>query len=138
MPFSLLSVLVAAIAAFVIGFLLHGPVGGKLWMKLADIHPTGKEKLTDMIPQMLWNLLANFVTAFVMAGIIWAVSTSPAMGQMTASRGAIFGIWLAIGFLATSSSMDVIWMGKNYKLWLYEVGCSVVAMAAMGAILAAW
>lgn len=138
MPFSLLSVLVAAIAAFVIGFLLHGPVGGKLWMKLANIHPTGNEKFSDMIPQMLWNLLANFVTAFVMAGIIWAVSSSPVIGQLSPSRGAIFGIWLAVGFLATSSSMEVIWMGKNYKLWLYEVGCSVVAMAAMGAILAAW
>ncbi len=63
LPINLMAVLVAAVAAFILGFLFHGPVTGKLWMKLANIHPTGKEKFADMIPKMLWNLLANFVTA---------------------------------------------------------------------------
>jgi hypothetical protein len=134
--FSLVSVLVAAVAAFILGFLFHGPVTGKLWMKLANIHPTGNEKLSDMIPQMLWNFLANIVTAFVLGGIIWAVSSSPIIGALTWYRGAILGVWVAVGFIATSSAMEVIWMGRNYKLWLFEVGCSIVVMAVMGAILA--
>jgi small-conductance mechanosensitive channel len=135
--FSLVSVLVAAVVAFILGFLFHGPLTGKLWMKLADIHPTGNEKLSEMIPQMLWNLLANFVSAFVLAGIIWMASTSVA-GPLTSGRGAILGVWVAVGFIATSTSMEVIWMKRSYKLWLFEAACSTVVMAVMGAILAGW
>jgi hypothetical protein len=138
LPINLVSVLVAAVVAFVLGFLFHGPVSGKLWMKLANIHPTGKEKFSDMIPHMGWNFLVNIVTAFVMAGIFWLVFSSPVMGGATWFRGAIIGAWLWLGFLVTSSSIEVIWMGRSYKLWLFEAGCSLVVMATMGAILGGW
>ncbi len=138
LPFNLLSVFVAAIASFIIGFLFHGPLFGKVWMKLANVHPTGKEKFSDMIPQMVWNLIVNFITAFVMAGIFWIVFSSPLMGPATWFRGAIIGVWLWFGFLVTSSSIEVIWMGRNYKLWLFEALSSFVAMTAMGAIIAGW
>lgn len=136
MPFSLLSVFIAAVAAFVLGFLFHGPLCGQLWMKLANIHPTGKEKFSDMIPQMAANFLVNFITAFVMAGLFWLVFSSTNMGAATWYRGAIMGVWLWLGFLVTSSSIAVIWMGQSWKLWLFEAVCSCVVMATMGAILA--
>lgn len=137
-PINLLSVLVAALVAFIIGFLFHGPLFGKLWMRLANIHPTGNEKLSDMIPKMAWNFLSNFVTAFVMAGILWMASTSPIIGALTWYRGAVVGVWLWLGFLVTSSSIEVIWMGRSAKLWLFEAVSSLVVMIAMGAILAGW
>ena len=105
-------------------------------MKLANIQPTGNEKFKDMIPQMLWNFLSNLVTAFVMAMIFSLVFTSSLMGPETYLRGAIMGIWLWLGFLVTSSSIEVIWMGRSYKLWLFEAGCSFVVMAVMGMIIA--
>lgn len=131
-----IAVLVAAVVAFVLGFLFHGPVLGKLWMKLADIHPTGNEKFSDMIPQMFWNIVVNLVTAFVLAGIL-AFSAS-VIGPMTWERGAILGAWLWLGFNATSTVIDVIWMGKSFKLWLFEAACSLVVLAVMGAIIAGW
>jgi Protein of unknown function (DUF1761) len=133
-----IAVFVSALVAFILGFLFHGPISGKLWMKLANIHPTGKEKLSDMIPQMAWNLLSNIITAVVMALIFCLVFSSSLMGPATWLRGAIMGVWLWLGFLVTSSSIDVIWMGKSYKLWIFEAGCSLVVMAVMGAILASW
>ena len=135
---NLVSVLVAAVASFILGFLFHGPLTSKLWMRLANIHPTGNEKLKDMVPQMLWNLLVNLVTAFVMAGTFSLVFTSPIMGPATWFRGALLGAWLWLGFLVTSSAIEVIWMGRNYRLWLFEAGCSLVTMAVMGAIIAVW
>lgn len=132
------SVFVAALVAFVLGFLFHGPISGKLWMKLANIHPTGKEKLSDMIPQMVWNLIVNVVTAFVMAIIFVYVFTSPLLGAATWSSGAVIGALLWLGFLVTSSSIEVIWMGRNYKLWLFEAVCSLIVTATMGAIIAGW
>ena len=138
LPINLLAVFVAALVSFVLGFLFHGPISGKLWMKLANIHPTGNEKLSDMIPQMLWNFLVNLVTAFVMAGTFWLVFSSSHMGPATWFRGAILGAWLWLGFLVTSSSIGVIWLKQSFKLWLFEAVCSLITMAAMGAILASW
>ena len=59
-----LAVFVAAIVAFILGFLFHGPIFGKLWMRLANIVPTGKEKMSDMYGQMFWNFVVNLITAF--------------------------------------------------------------------------
>lgn len=133
---NLFAVGIATVAAFVLGFLFHGPVAGKLWMKLANIHPTGNEKFKDMIPQMLWNLLVQFVTAFVLAVIYLFVSSSPFLGEKGIMGGIILGILLWLGFLVTSSSIEVIWMGRNYKLWLFEVVSSFIVMVTMGAIIA--
>ena len=90
---NLISVFVAAIVAFILGFLFHGPVSGKLWMKLANIHPTGKEKMSDMYGKMFWNFVVNLITAFVMAVIFALVFSSSLMGPATWFRGAIICIW---------------------------------------------
>jgi hypothetical protein len=138
LPINLLAVIVAAIVAFVLGFLAHGPIAGKLWMKLADVHPTGNEKFKDMIPNMLWNFLVQFVTALVLAILLLFTSSSPYLPGITTLNGIILGILIWIGFLVTSSAVDVIWMGKNYKLWLFEAASSLIVMGAMGAIIGSW
>jgi hypothetical protein len=138
LPINLVAVGVAAIVAFVLGFLFHGPVSGKLWMRLANIHPTGNEKFADMIPQMLWNFVVNFVTAYVLAVMYLFASTSQYLGIVGAVGGIIVAVWLWLGFLVTSTSISVIWMGSSFKLWLFECVCSFIVMAAMGAIIGAW
>ena len=138
LPINLLAVVVAAVVAFVLGFLFHGPVLGKVWMKLSDIHPTGNEKFSDMVPQMLWNMLSNLVTAYVLAVIYLLASTSPYLGGMGMAGGMICAAWIWIGFLVTSSSIEVIWMKRKVSLWLFESACSLVVMLAMGAIIGGW
>jgi hypothetical protein len=137
---NLWAVLVAAAANFIIGFLLHGPIGGKLWMKLANVTPTGNEKMADMMPQMFWNFVANFVFAFVLAEMLaWNGMTELAWNGMTgASRGMFFGFLVWLGYVVTTSSMNVIWMKQSFKLWMYENFSSLVCILAMGAIIAAW
>jgi hypothetical protein len=138
LPINFIAVSIAAVIAFVLGFLFHGPVTGKLWMKLADIHPTGNENFKDMIPQKLWNLLVQFITAFVLAVIILFASSSTYLDGSEVWKGVILAALLWFGFLVTSSSIEVIWMGRNYKLWLFEASCSLVVMVTMGAIIAGW
>jgi hypothetical protein len=91
-----------------------------------------------MYGKMFWNFIVNLVTALVMAMIFVLVFSSPLMGPASWCRGAIMGGWLWLGFLATSSSIEVIWMGKSWRLWLFEAVCSLIVMATMGAILAVW
>ncbi len=137
LPINLVSVFVAAVASFVIGFMFHGPLLGKWWMKLANIHPTGKEKLSDMIPQMVKNLLANLVCAYILAMFIYVTASYyNNVGNIIGGMG--IALWAWLGFLVTSTSMDVIWMGKSKNLWLFEIVASLVSFLAMGAILAAW
>jgi hypothetical protein len=129
------AVLISAAASFVLGFLFHGPLLGKLWMKLANIHPTGNEKFKDMVPQMLWNLVVNLITAYVLAVVYLFFSTSTLFLATGAMGGIICALWVWAGFLVTSSSIEVIWMGRSAKLWLFEAGCSLVVMIVMGAII---
>lgn len=117
LPVNLVSVLVAALANFIIGFMFHGPLFGKLWMKLANIHPTGKEKFSDMVPQMVKNLLVNILCAYVLAMFIYTTASYyDNVGNILGGTGIAFLAWL--GFLVTSTSVDVIWIGKSTKLWL--------------------
>lgn len=134
---NIVAILVAAAAAFIIGFLFHGPLFGKTWMRLANITPTGNEKLADMWGQMLANYAANAVMAAVMSGAFILIFNSSLMGAATWWRGAILGAWFWLGFVATTSSVEVIWMGRSKKLWLFDSASILVCMMAMGAILAA-
>ena len=138
LPIHIGAVLVAALVAFILGFLFHGPLLGKIWMKLANIHPTGNEKFKDMIPQMLWNLLVQFVTAYALAIIYALAISSPFTNGIGIGTGVMSGILVWAGFLVTSSSIEVIWMGRKFNLWLFEAGCSLVVMVVMGIILGMW
>ena len=138
LPINLLAVIVAAVVAFILGFLFHGPISGKLWMKLADIHPTGNEKLADMVPQMLWNMLSNLVTAYALAAVYFFAASSPFLYGAGVATGIAIALWLWLGFLVTSTSINVIWMKASAKLWIFEAACSLVVMIAMGAIIGGW
>ncbi len=132
------AIIVAAAAMFVIGFLMHGPLFGKLWMKLANVHPTGKEKFSDMVPQMVYNFVANLVMAFVLAALLKTIFSTSLMGTFTWSKGLLFSAWLWLGFIVTSSSMEVIWMKRNVKLWLFECFSMLLGIGVMGIVLSAW
>jgi len=135
-PVHFTAVLVAAVVAFIIGFLAHGPIGGKLWIKLANVHPTGNEKFSDMIPQMVANLLVNIVCAYVLAMMYALASTSSYTTVMGVRGGIMCAIWVWLGFNLTATVIDTIWMGKSKKLWLFEAVSSLVVFIAMGAIIA--
>ncbi len=129
------AVIVAAIVAFIVGFLMHGPIGGKLWMKLANIVPTGKEKFSDMVPQMLWNLFANIIIATVVYVVLGLAFSIVPGTILSVTISVIFTLWI---FTVAGSSMDVIWMGKSKKLWMFECFSSLLVIASMGAVIAAW
>ncbi len=133
----ILSIILAAVAMFVLGFMWHGPLFGKTWMRLANIVPTGNEKLSDMQKQMLLNFLADIVLAGVLYGAIKvAVTSSLATNGVMWVSGVIVAVFLWLGFVVAGSSPEVIWMGRSKKLWLFELSSSLAMLVAAGAILA--
>lgn len=137
-PLNYWAIVVAGLANFFIGFMFHGPLFGKLWMRLANIKPTGKEKFTDMIPQMLKNLAVNILFAYVLAVVYLFATTSPLMGGSGALNGMMCAFWVWLGFVFTTTSIEVIWMGRSPKLWYFELASSLTCCLAMGAIIGAW
>ena len=135
---NIVPVIVSAVVAFILGFMFHGPLTGKLWMKLADIHPTGKEKFSDMVPQMISNLITNFVTAYVLSVMYLFMSSSLYGNGAGARTGIICALWVWIGFLVTTTSIEVIWFKRKISLWIFESACSLIVMMAMGAITGSW
>ena len=134
-----LAILIAAVVAFVLGFLFHGPLFGKLWMKLANVKMTGKEKMSDMYGKMFWNFVVQLLTATALSVIYLYASSSPLLaGSSNAAKGLICAFWAWLGFIVASSSIEVIWMGKSFKLWLFECGSSFIVMMAMGLIISSW
>lgn len=123
----------AAAVYFIIGFLAHGPVLGKLWMKLANIKPTGKEKMSDMYGQMFWNLVSNLVLATVMAKLMLLIDLSGfAINEWCTAWGAAMMIWV-IGL--TMTAMEPIWMGRKLSLWIFESLVTLVSLLAMATVL---
>ena len=139
LPVNFYAVLVAALANFIIGFLFHGPLFGKTWMRLANVVPTGNEKFSDMYGQMFKNYVSNVLFAYVLAVVYLYASTSALMtGTSAVCNGLAVAFWVWLGFIVTSSSMEVIWMKRSTKLWIFEMVASLVSILAMGAIIAAW
>lgn len=136
---NLVAILVASVVAFIIGFLFHGPLFGKLWMKLAHITPTGNEKMSDMYGQMGMNLLINIITACVMSVFVNIANSSAFMIDYSAvGIGATVAFLGWLGFVFTGSSMDPIWMKTSWKLWAFECVSSLTMLLAMGMIISSW
>ena len=99
LPINYLAVFVAALAAFIIGFLLHGPVAGKFWMRLANVQMTGNEKMSDMYGKMIWNFVVNLATAYALAVVYLFASTSTYTGGPSIGTGLMCGFLVWLGFL---------------------------------------
>ncbi len=135
---NIFSIFVSAIGCFIIGFLFHGPLFGKTWMRLAKVTMPENPNFKDMLKPMFWNFLTNIVCASVLSMMIWIASYSSIMGPMTWYKGAIIGAWLWLGFTAMWTAIDVIWMKKYWKLWLFDSISFLACIVVMGAILGAW
>lgn len=129
-----LAVLVAGIAATVIGFLWYGPLFGRYWSKLMGFTP---EKITEakkkgMAPAYIENFIAALVMAYVLS---LSVAARPFLG-IPGSLVLAFLIWL--GFIATVMLGSVLWDGKPMKLYWLNSLYYLVSLCIMAVILVVW
>ena len=128
-----LAVLVAAIASMALGFLWYGPLFGSQWKKLMNF--TDKSmKAVKLTPAQA--MAGGFTTTLIMSYILahFVDYTQSA----TFVDGAIAGIWLWLGFIATVQLGSVLWEGKPVKLYVINTLHYLAALVVMGGILAVW
>jgi hypothetical protein len=128
------AVVVAAIAAFVIGFLWHGPVFGKQWMKLSNITEAdvAAAKNKSMMPQMVAAFVQQLVMAYVLAHFVIVWSVADLLGAAT------LAFWIWLGFIATVLLNGVLWEKRTVPLYLFNIVYHLVSLFAMTAILGLW
>ena len=124
-----LSVVVAAVAAFVIGWIWYGPLFGKLW---------AKEKGMDMAGagmgygSLVGEYIAQLVTAYVLAHFIVL------LGVMELSAALQLAFWTWLGFYATMLVGPVLWEKGSWTVFAIAAGRALVSLGVMAAILALW
>ncbi len=120
---NLLAVVVAAAASMVFGALWHGPLFGRLWMKLAKV-----TELKGAARGYGLNALTTLVMSYILAHFMaYAQATTVLAGIQTA-------FWLWLGFIATVTLGPVLWEGKPLKLYLFNNAYNLLGLAVMGAI----
>lgn len=122
-----LAVLVATIAAFVIGGIWYSPMlFGKQWMKAVGIKENdAKDKATQA-------MIKSFIVTFIMA------TTLAMFTPAGASEGLMVGAVLGLGIAGMSSLNNMVYEMKPSNLMLINLGYIFAMYLAMGAILGAW
>ena len=137
MEINLLSVAVASIAGIVIGAVWFGPkTFFPLWWKFLGKNPAEQPGTDNMAVIFGSTTVAAIIQAVVMAIVIGLAEQ--ATGGMNTVTGLAIGALMGVGFAATSSVSHHLFGGFPIKAWVLEAGQDIVALAAMGAIIASF
>ncbi|MFV0269101.1 MAG: DUF1761 domain-containing protein [Draconibacterium sp.] len=126
------AVLVAALSAFIVGWLWYGPLFGKQWMKLngftEEMLREGGGMSMPLI--MIINYIATALAAFAIAMFIGS--------EADMHFGIFAGFMIALFWIGTSRLNDVLYERKPFKLYLINLGYNLVIYTIIGAVLGAW
>lgn len=128
------AILVSGLASMVIGFLWHGPLFGKAWVRY-----TGwtEEKIKALKPSSMTRVyLLAFATALVAAlALAWLARATGASGV---KDGLVLGALVGIGFAATAFATNHLFERKPVGLWLIAAGYQVAYLMTAGVIVTIW
>jgi hypothetical protein len=127
-----LAVIVAAIAAMVIGYAWYSmSVFGRSW--IAEIGKTEDQIKEGYKPiSMLWTYLLAALTAYVLAHFLNLV------GADTITEALTTAWWAWLGFVATTMATNAIYEGRSSKLFWINSIYQLVVFLVMSVILFAW
>jgi len=132
-----LSVVVAAIAAWIFGAIYYTTLGKK-WLaaqgKTAEsckIENAGKSALAKIAPFIL-----SFVGALIMGVVLYGILVHT--GKFTLRAGAISGAFCWFGFVLTTVAVNNAYTGR--KLMLTAIDCAhwLGVLVIIGGIIGAW
>lgn len=127
-------ILVAALAAFLLGALWYSPLlFAKAWVKS---HGYSEEKLKQMQAKA-GRTYAVSIVCFILMGYVLHILLSR-LGAHTAGSGAAWGMHIWLGFALPIGLMANLYSDKSFLTFLIDTGYQLAFLLAMGAILAGW
>jgi hypothetical protein len=139
MPFDFAGVnywaaIVAGLMAFFVGGAWYQGIFGKLWVKLHGFSP---EKVKEMQARMSPpKFFGGMIASYIVLGFALAILLS-GMKEHSALIGAETGflIWIAVAAVGMTGHIA---SDKVIGLYFIDVGCELIYLLIMGAILGAW
>jgi hypothetical protein len=130
-PIHFFAILGAAVAKMVLGALWYSPaLFVKPWQRLTGI--TDEQMKAGMTEALVVDFIGSLVMAFVLAHVVRYA------GATSALQGLAVGFFCWLGFVAVATISTVTYERKPFKLFLLGNGYLLIALLAMGAILAVW
>lgn len=122
---SYVAVVVATVAALVIGFIWFMPkVFGSRW--LAYLGRPGEQLRPG--PEFALSIASAFVNAWTLAVLALNLKAASAMD------GVVIGLLVWLGFFVTVTTANTVIAKRPWGLWAIDVGHALVAQVAMAVI----
>jgi len=126
LPFNALAAIVAAIIAFLVGWLWYSPLlFVKAWQAETGVDDGGGAPRIFILA-----FLATLIAAFNLAAFI---------GR---GKGLSFGLFAGfaagLGWVAMALAIIYLFERRSLRLWLINAGYMTVAFTVMGAVIGAW
>jgi hypothetical protein len=132
-----LAILVAALVANIIGAVWFSPKAFfPVWWKLIGKRPDESPGSENMAYVFGMTFLGVLGYTFGLALVLEVITV--AHGSLDVGTGALVGAMLGLLIGGGASLSHRMFAGQGFKVWLVEIGNDVVALAVVGAILAAW
>ncbi len=127
-PVNVLGVVLSVIASMLLGFLWYRPRAfGTAWARLAGVRPDAMKSATGR---------AIAINAFLLLFLALALSEVLSwVRPASALEGLQIGLFLGIGFVATTVGTMYLFSGKTLRLFLIDVGYQVIVFGLMGLLL---
>jgi hypothetical protein len=127
----LLSILLAILVSYVIGFTWHGPLFGKLWMSYNNITPPkkGDMKFSMMLP----GLIANFVLVFTQSAVLGR--TFQIVSLSSVGQALLIATILWLPFTGLTIVNSYAWQGKKAGHMALDAAFYLVSLWAVAAVL---
>ncbi len=124
-----LAVIVAAVAAVVIGIVYYGLAGlGDRLARLMGSTPVGRPGPAQLV--------IGVVVALVNAWVLALLSLN--LGAASITDGIMLGVLAWLGFMATLSGAQVAFQGRPWNAWLITNVHDVVIQVVIAAIVTLW
>ncbi|MDE1798451.1 MAG: DUF1761 domain-containing protein [Candidatus Micrarchaeota archaeon] len=129
---NIVGIIAAAAVGMGLGMLWHGPLFGKLWIKLQKISP--KELAAAQkkgMKGMMNSVLVQFISLLITAGCIEFIASMQAYSSAVIWE--VGFIWL--GFVAQAQLTAVLWQKKPAKLYAFDTIYSLVLLLVLAFVL---
>lgn len=134
-----LSVLVAAVASYLFGWLWHGPLCGKKWKELEGFTDESMKEMSmkpgAMKPAvvMTWGFVNTLIFAWGLAYVLGAA------GLVFNLAGALtMALILWIAFISTTLAGSFLWEGKSKKLFSFNLIYQLISIFIMTLVITLW
>jgi hypothetical protein len=137
-PINYLAVLVAAVAAMIIGSVWYAQFAlGKKWMALVGMTPEKAKK--GAVPALVGMFVAALLTAYILAHFMEIAIASPYFTDTTPlMQGLSTAFWAWLGLVVTTLISGPLFAKTSWHLFFINIGNQFVTLLAMGAILGYW